>query len=297
MAPAGEKKRFGFMRRGKPEADLTAEADGEKAPSGESSSLVPPLSRDKDEKPPGDTAEPSTPKDEPPPPKPATPRTPREEVNGAGVESADVEAASSADGTGETAARATDTPGGTVTDSTAPPAVVASPTADQEGAPPGEGDDATAEAKTGAGRDAAVDGAQPATTTAEAPAPPVDSEPLEAPAPAMTLTRLAGVRSTVASAKQKLAKGILTPQEREAQRVAALHRKKIRFVDDIMSRRVQLGHVLHGREVPRHRLGGRVRACGRRPDARHARAPQVDAGRAHSEVGAIGASYRRRHYT
>ena len=46
MAPAGEKKRFGFMRRGKPEADLTAEADGEKAPSGESSSLVPPLSRD-----------------------------------------------------------------------------------------------------------------------------------------------------------------------------------------------------------------------------------------------------------
>ena len=172
MAPAGEKKRFGFMRRGKPEADLTAEADGDKAPSGESSSLVPPLSRDKDEKPPGDTAEPSTPKDEPPPPKPATPRTPREEVNGAGVESADVEAASSADGTGETAARATDTPGGTVTDSTG-----------------------------------------------------------------------------------------------------------------------------HGREVPRHRLGGRVRACGRRPDARHARAPQVDAGRAHSEVGAIGASYRRRHYT
>ena len=282
MAPAGEKKRFGFMRRGKPEADLTAEADGEKAPSGESSSLVPPLSRDKDEKPPGDTAEPSTPKDEPPPPKPATPRTPREEVNGAGVESADVEAASSADGTGETAARATDTPGGTVTDSTAPPAVVASPTADQEGAPPGEGDDATAEAKTGAGRDAAVDGAQPATTTAEAPAPPVDSEPLEAPAPAMTLTRLAGVRSTVASAKQKLAKGILTPQEREAQRVAALHHR---------------GGPGHGREVPRHRLGGRVRACGRRPDARHARAPQVDAGRAHSEVGAIGASYRRRHYT
>ena len=50
------------MRRGKPEADLTAEADGEKSPSGESSSLVPPLSRDKDEKPPGDTAEPSTPK-------------------------------------------------------------------------------------------------------------------------------------------------------------------------------------------------------------------------------------------